>query len=573
MSKVPLDLHIKSISFSGAPELEVDAGGEGVVLIIGPNNSGKSRALREIEEWFKTEAPTPHSAVIKSMTIGRAGSSDDMLAWIRATTPLARDPGLANSEHRVARDGRFINAEHASHLWTEGLPLGDVSQLFVYRADADSRLGLASSVDSIDIIEGTPILPLQRLLVDHEAEQALSRSTERAFRTPIHVNRAGGAKLHLHLGKPIATPRHDNPDYAAELQAMPVIAQQGDGVRAFVGLMLAVLAAPYPVVLIDEPEAFLHPPQARELGRQLARAKGRQRVIATHSTEVLLGVLDADVEVNVIRLRRDGASNIPSVLSADTLRQSWSDPSLRYSRLLDGLFHEGMVISEADGDALLYQAVFDALHEDSPDGEPRRPPDVFFTQCSGKHNLANALACLRPMGVPVAAVVDLDILRDEAKLKTIVELLDGDWSKHAKDWNILRAAMKTDPPAAPLVGEVLKQIQEAVGADDTARLSEQASRRVRTITRSSDSWKRARERGGLAGLPSGDATNAATRLVESLASLGLFVVPVGALEGWARGIGDHGSSFASKALAEGVHHTNDELRTFVGKITAFVASG
>ncbi len=53
------------------------------------------------------------------------------------------------------------------------------------------------------------------------------------------------------------------------------------------------------------------------------------------------------------------------------------------------------------------------------------------------------------------------------------------------------------------------------------------------------------------------------RLTDALASVGLFVVRKGALEGWAPHIGKHGAAFVEAALAEGVHATNTELRDFV----------
>ena len=39
---------------------------------------------------------------------------------------------------------------------------------------------------------------------------------------------------------------------------------------SFMGLMVAVITANFPLIIVDEPEAFLHPPQARLLGRKLA---------------------------------------------------------------------------------------------------------------------------------------------------------------------------------------------------------------------------------------------------------------------------------------------------------------
>ena len=59
-------------------------------------------------------------------------------------------------------------------------------------------------------------------------------------------------------------------EYLEELRAIPLVQSQGDGVRSFIGVMLALIAARYPVVLIDEPEVLPPPPtQARLLGRKL----------------------------------------------------------------------------------------------------------------------------------------------------------------------------------------------------------------------------------------------------------------------------------------------------------------
>ena len=60
------------------------------------------------------------------------------------------------------------------------------------------------------------------------------------------------------------------------------------------GILLASECASFLVLLIDEPEAFLHPPQARRLAAALARTAkslGRQVILATHSTDIIQGAL------------------------------------------------------------------------------------------------------------------------------------------------------------------------------------------------------------------------------------------------------------------------------------------
>jgi hypothetical protein len=236
--------------------------------------------------------------------------------------------------------------------------------------------------------------------------------------------------------------------------------------------------------------------------------------------------------------------------------------------LLSGLFHSGAVITEADGDARLYAAALDTelAESDAP------ASDLLFTHCDGKHKLPAAVGALRPMGVPVAAIADLDILRDEGLLRRLVEALGADWSLFRADWRIVDRAIANQPVPAPPVCEIRKQIDDALGSDETAPLSESQARRIREITKTSDGWKRARESGGLSALPRGEATAVANRLVAGLREIGLFVVPVGALEGWAPQLGDHGPKFVASALSGNVHRENRDLRRFVADVAAYLTT-
>ena len=54
------------------------------------------------------------------------------------------------------------------------------------------------------------------------------------------------------------------------MQQFELLDDQGDGIRSFVGISVALLALKRALFLIDEPEAFLHPPQAFRLGAAIA---------------------------------------------------------------------------------------------------------------------------------------------------------------------------------------------------------------------------------------------------------------------------------------------------------------
>lgn len=552
-----VDFRIETIRFSGAEE-PLDVADSDLVVLIGPNNAGKSLALRELEGAARSGIG---GRVLTEITSKREGSDQELEEWLAQVgtriDPAGEVPLVIGPQGRMA-------VESARQTWLHAAGLQGLGDFFLRLVDAESRLNLVARVHNIGIRDGHPILPLQRLLRDIDLEGRLSQAVERAFSTPVSLTRAGGGDLQLLLGRATAEARVDNPDYLEEIRELPAVEEQGDGMRSFIGLLLTVIATPYKVVLIDEPEAFLHPPQARELGRQIAALGESQRFVATHDSDVLLGLLERGNAMTIIRLRRDGDRNIPAVLDQPQVEELWSDPSFRYSNLLDGLFHKGVVICEAGGDATLYAAALDAELE----AAEMPTSDLLFTQCGGKHKMPTAIDALRPMGVPVAAILDIDALREAPLLERIVTALGGEWEPLRRDWEILAAAVERMPTDAPTIESVRSQIDAVLEEDPTASLKESQTRRIREITRSRDGWKRVRE-AGLSALPRGDAAAAAQRLLEGLAASGAFVVQVGALEGWAPEIGGYGPAFVDRALTAEVHRRT-EIRSFVKKAAEFL---
>lgn len=351
---------------------------------------------------------------------------------------------------------------------------------------------------------------------------------------------------------------------------MPFVQEQGDGVRSFVGLMIALTAGRYPLIFVDEPEAFLHPPQARLLGRKLASEvpDGTQLFVATHSIDVLQGLLAVpEADVTIIRLIREGDTNPASVLVPDQVRELWRDPLLRYSNVLDGLFHRGVVLCESDSDARFYAAVLDAARADAGVGEH----NLLFTHCGGKQRMPVVLQSLRAVNVPMAVVADFDVLRERPLLERLVQLAGGDWADVEPTWSPVQAAVD-NMGAAPLVATVREGLEQVItaAAERSPRLTREDVDRVRNVTRVDDGWSIAK-RGGVAVLPGGDASERATALLEQLRESGIFVVDVGELERWAPEIGGHGPSWVVNVL-DGARHEDPELpaRGFMHRVDAFL---
>ena len=141
-----------------------------------------------------------------------------------------------------------------------------------------------------------------------------------------------------------------------EPRRLPRLETLGDGIRSFVAAVIAAHVGHHPILLIDEPEAFLHPPQAFRLGQVLSRLineQGRQEILATHSADFIRGALSGSNNVAICRIERIDNSNHAGLLNPEDVRKLWSSPLLRSSQAIGGLFSEGAVVCEADGDCRL----------------------------------------------------------------------------------------------------------------------------------------------------------------------------------------------------------------------------
>src|SRR6202035_5048673 len=186
---------------------------------------------------------------------------------------------------RIARN----SVHHAWGQAIQGSGLGDLVSLIAVYLTTERRLSAANNTASINFSIEPATLPLHHLYESDDLEKKLSRLFRQAFDFDLVVNRAAGSQVMLHFGAVPAAPGGDRVAraYRDAVRELPTIQSQGDGIRAFVGVLLHVLVVDRDIILIDEPEAFLHPPQAGLLGRMLATETPdpRQLFVATHSSD------------------------------------------------------------------------------------------------------------------------------------------------------------------------------------------------------------------------------------------------------------------------------------------------
>lgn len=408
---------LKSISFNDGTKVPLNY--NSVIVFTGANNSGKSQVLRDVEIGLDKSSSFP-TIVIKDIEY-------DFLGMIDEATFLSEHFNVnQQGNYEMRESGCSFEKSLLQSFWQNRTLYNDLHRLFIKRLSTEHRLTSSNALLRYDQPERNPIYKL------HQSEslaQKLSEYFRQAFGYDLIVNRSDIKTIPLHIGQApdkTAFTIANQDEYYNQVDKLPKLQEQGDGIRSFASILLDTFTSEHSITLIDEPEAFLHPPQARLLGKMLAKNNPdkRQLLISTHSESFLQGLIDANSEnVIVIRINRDNDINKMSVLQNDKIKALWGNPILRYSNILSGLFHEKVVVCESDYDCLFYQAIINAIYEH----KNKVTPDILFTHCGGKTRIKDVVSALKAVNIPVAVICDFDLLNAKHNFKPIIDSLAVDW--------------------------------------------------------------------------------------------------------------------------------------------------
>lgn len=404
---------------------------------------------------------------------------------------------------------------------------------------------------------------------NEELEFLLSYHFKRAFGTDLIAHRGAGAKILFVCGdRPEPAEQQDRVsiDYIRKLDSFARIHQQGDGVRSFVGVLLHTLVAPTSCLLIDEPDAFLHPPQARQMGRLLAEglAAESQLILSTHSADLVRGLLDSGSKrIRVVRIVRDGNCNRVSELSSSSLYDLWNDPILKHSNVIEAVFHRRALVCEGEGDCWFYAAMMTAL-EDQDDVS--FVSETMFLSAGGKDGIPKIVAALSALSVPVGVISDFDLLRSNAILEALAKYLAFDWQTIKGDLRSVVSAINDSKPELN-TDEVTKQINEILHKVKTVSLPDRTLQEILKILQLGSSWSKVKDT-GLLFVPQGQASQTCQRLLGEFEKTGLFVVPVGQLERFCPSVSGHGTKWVNGTLLKNLRQDPEleEARRFCLRI-------
>ena len=553
---------LSEIQFSDDTKIAI--GKNDIVVFVGPNNTGKSASLKEAAALLQTK--NNKGKVLKDITIEKTGDENKLISFLDSISKK----NFSGNPFPHYRGFRFnIYKENADAYWRNyENGLSELASVFVNTLTTEERLQAANPPSSFKITSEAPQHPIHFLQKNDTQEQKFSEYFKQAFGTDLIIHRNAGNEVPLYVGnKPIPKSGEDrvSEGYLMELEKLDLLHQQGDGMRGFVGVLLNVFISNHSILFIDEPEAFLHPPQARLLGKMLAKdlPLERQLFLATHSEDFLKGLLDADTaNLKIIRIQRDGAINKVSVLNSSDIKSIWNDSLLRHSNILNGLFHSKVVICESDSDCRFFSAILSSQFDDTG----AIAPDILFVHCGGKHRIPVAIKALKKLNVVLKIVSDFDLLEDVNPLKEIFEGLGGIWNEVEQDWTLVKTEIERKRPEF-LTVDLKKEIENILNTTSERIFPKEKISEIKKALKKSSAWAEAKEV-GKAYIPSGNATQAYERVQLKFKEKGLFILEIGELESFVRSIGNHGPKWVNEVLTKNLK-TDSELelaRQFVNQI-------
>ncbi len=499
------------LKFGRAPGLEhtkIDC--TAVTVFVGPNNSGKSQILKEIYRYCAQGTKNTNDLIIEEIIFNELDLQKAENAISSVKLKPTKHDTLQPDHILVGKRGTRLQVHKQNLLAALQKPNERSNQFcqwyLVYNTiilDGKNRINLINEQNAGDL-QSLPQTSFQVLFKEDQKREEVRRIIYDAFGLYFVIDPTHLGKLRIRLAS--HPPKNRMEEQGIHRDAVNyhskalLIQEASDGVKAFTGMIIEIIAGDPKILLIDEPEAFLHPSLSYKLGKEISQASvgtNKRIFVSTHSSNFVMGCIQSGAPINIVRLTyRDG---IPTarVLSNNDILKLMRNPLLRSTGVLEGLFYEYVVVTESDSDRAFYQEINNRMLGYKPEWGI---PNCLFINAQNKQTIPTITKPLREMGVPAAGIVDVDILKEGGVV----------WKKFLEGGFVPAIAHE---PLSSMRAAIKKRLEES-GLN--------------------------MKRDGGVDILSHDDKEAANNLFDQLQEYGLFVVRGGELESWLKELNANG---------------------------------
>ncbi len=396
---------IKTISWVTIPIWPDD-----IIVVVGPNSVWKSQFIKEIAKFFTDFK----KKVIQELKVEYSGD-------------------ITIFKHRLINNFSFKGVSYSSFNWDiqeayidqrwsdNPVFLKAFYSLFQKSLDTESRLWIAKSTDAIWRADASSTHIFHEFYKSSFGDELkkLNEYMYKWFKKYLINDPKWGKKLSFYTHSENYSESLSIDDYYRFIEEVVIKEgtlsdEEGDGLKSFIGVVGSCIVGSHNILCIDEPESFLHPPQAEFLWKIICEISlGKQLFLTTHSADFVRGIVaNSSSRVKIVRIMREGNFNTFNVLDNSQVYEFLSDPILKYSNILNWLFNHKVIICESDSDCMFYQLLFDELQNDNPSQDYW---SVLFVHTSTKDRMHIVAKSLLSLWIDIRVIADIDFLRTNSR--------------------------------------------------------------------------------------------------------------------------------------------------------------
>ena len=554
--------YISEIKFNTGKIISINK--NDIVVFVGPNNAGKSQSLSDI---YNLSYNKTNSIVISNITIQK--NFDEIQSILQNISPSRKDN---NYTYYNVMGNNFSIYDQTNNIFSNNYGYGDFRNLIIANLNTTNRLSICYPAHNI-IRSESKVNPIHYAAFNKKYRDWISINFKKAFGEGIIPDINFGNQIPLRIGSPINL--GDNQKFRDELERQDKfieiinnyeqVHEQGDGIKSFTGILLYLMLDYFKIYLIDEPESFLHPPQARIIGQIIGEtlSNNQQAFLSTHSEEIIKGLLDTCPErLKIIRITREGNKNEFSILDNTKIGNITNDALLKYSNILSAMFYKSVVLCESDSDCKMYSIIEN--YEKQIKG---KFAETLFIHCGGKHRMSKVISALKDLNINITVIPDMDIMNDKNTFINITTACGISWENIEKDYNIIVSNLHSQKENIDRKNfkDIVNRILDE---KNTKNLSNTEIENIQKELKISSKWNNIKLYGEQ-GIPAGDGITAFENMNKTLKENKIFMVPVGEIENFIRDVGNHGPEWVNRVLEK---HPNlgdcvyNDIKNFINEM-------
>lgn len=548
---------IKEITFNDGNKWKFNK--DDIVLLVGPNNVGKSRTLKDLREDLNDTSKI--KVLVKEVTYETTGFSEEQLRDYFERNYVKDSHGsydvmIEENVYHYFNDFNFTNILDEKQFY---------KALFSFLS-TENRLGLTRPIKFNSIVDNQNLNIMRKLDIDSESISKLNQALDSGFQKSVEVHEDyldGNMTKKYKIGESIEicnVIKSNKRDNLNKLKQFEDLHNQGDGIRNAVAVLASIIVNEHSLFLIDEPETFLHPPQARVLGKNIVRlSEGKQLFISTHNIDFIRGVLEeASSRVKIIKIDRYDNNNTFNLVNNDSISNISSDKNLKYTNILNGLFYNQVVLCENESDCKFYSAILE--YEDLTTYQ-----NTLFCAVGGKEQFKKIVPLLKRLNINYKIIADIDLINNIDSLKQLLNSNESQCYKRIeKQHKQFLENFEREMNSQVKTQERIKtEINEAFDAD--IYMSPKVAERIKTILRDISSLKLLKS-GGKNIIPQGDCMALFNEIKEFLIDYNIFILECGEIERFVPEVSGHGNTWVEKVFtnyADISTDVYDEARKFI----------